>query len=223
VAFVEHHYILYTVLLLTAGLTAFYSFRLIALVFHGPERYKALGFHPHEAYTYMLIAMSPLAILAVIAGFAFKGSYVAMVTAMLPATEYHVHSPAVFWTMVFGTQIFVGLAIAYAYFKYSKTTGFDEKIESNFFYKLLINQYYIPYLYEKCITEPYTKLSRFAWKSIDQRIVDAIVDLIARTIYKIGEGSRGMHTGNLSTMLRLMTLGFVIVLVLALVLTMYAN
>lgn len=34
VAFVDHHYILYAVLLFTAGLTAFYSFRLVALIFH---------------------------------------------------------------------------------------------------------------------------------------------------------------------------------------------
>ncbi len=223
VAFVEHHFILYTVLLLTAGLTAFYSFRLVALIFHGEERYKLFGIHPHEAYRFMLIAMSPLAILAVIAGFGFKGDYFAMVTQMLPATEYHVHSPVVYWTMVFGTQIFVGLAIAYAYIKYVKVKAFDPAIESNFFYKLLINQYYIPALYEKFITVPYAKLSRFAWKQIDQRIVDAIVDLIATSIYKLGEVSKRMHTGNLSTMLRLMTLGFVIVLVIALALQMMAK
>ena len=68
VGFVEHHYVIYTVLLLTAGMTAFYSFRLVALIFHGEERYKVFGFHPHEAYKFVLIAMSPLAVLAVIAG-----------------------------------------------------------------------------------------------------------------------------------------------------------
>ena len=215
VAFVEHHYILYTVLLLTAGLTAFYSFRLVALIFHGEERYKEWGFHPHEAYKYMLIAMSPLAILAVIAGFGFKGSYVAMVTELLPATEYHIHSPVIFWIMVIGTQLFVGAAIAYAYARYVKQGAFDKKIESNFLYKVLFNQYYIPKFYDEFFCKPYAELSRIFWKQFDLKVVDATVDFIATAFYKTGEKTHGMQNGNLSTMLRWMVAGMLILMVLA--------
>jgi NADH-quinone oxidoreductase subunit L len=215
VAFVEHHYVIYTVLLVTAALTAFYSFRLVALIFHGEERYKLFGFHPHEAYKYMLIGMSPLAILAVIAGFAFKGGYVAMVTQMLPATEYHIHSPVVYWIMVIGTQLLVGAAIAYAYAKYIKVEKFDESIESNFFYKLLYNQYYIPKLYDELLCKPYAELSRIFWKQIDLKVVDATVDFIATSFYKTGEATHGMQNGNLSTMLRWMVGGALILLALA--------
>jgi NADH-quinone oxidoreductase subunit L len=219
VAFVEHHYILYTVLLITAGLTAFYSFRLVALIFHGEERYKEYGSHPHEAYTYMLIAMSPLALFAVIAGFAFKGSYIAMVTQLLPGTEYHIHSPVVFWVMTIGTQLFVGAAIAYAYYKYSKQGEFDKKIESNFCYKVLFNQYYIPKLYDELFSKPYAELSRIFWKQIDLKVVDATVDFVATAFYKTGEQTHGMQNGNLSTMLRWMVAGTLILLALAVAFT----
>ena len=219
VAFVEHHYILYTVLLVTAGLTAFYSFRLVALIFHGEERYKEWGFHPHEAYKYMLIAMSPLAILAVIAGFGFKGSYVEMVTQLLPATEYHIHSPVTFWIMVIGTQLFVGAAIAFAYSKYMKQKAFDPKIESRFCYKVLFNQYYIPKFYDEFFSKPYAELSKIFWKQIDLKVVDATVDLVATTFYKTGEKTHGMQNGNLSTMLRWMVAGTLILLVLAVAFT----
>ncbi len=213
VAFIENHYIIYTVLLLTAGMTAFYSFRLVALIFHGEERYKLFGFHPHEAYRYVLIAMSPLAVLAVIAG-SFKMTYFEMVTKILPMTEYHVHSPVTYWIMTIGTQLFVIAAILYAYRKYEVAKE-DKKMEASLGYKILYNQYYIPYFYDEYIVKPYDELSKIFWKDIDMKIVDATVDMVANTFYKTGEATRGMQDGNLSTMLRWMVIGLVVMLTLA--------
>ena len=221
VAFVDHHPIIYAVLLFTALLTAFYSFRLIALIFHGDERYKKFGFHPHEAYKYMLIAMSPLAVLAVIAGFTFKEGYYEMVTTLLPATEYHIHDHTTFYIMLFGTQLIVGISIAYAYYRYTKTKWYNEKLEKGFIYQLLFNQYYIPKLYDDMIVKPYIFMSHIMWKFVDQKIVDATVDFIATTIYKTGERGSSLHNGNLSTMLRLMSFGFVMLLILAIALKMF--
>jgi len=219
-AFAEHHFIIYTVLLLTAGLTAFYSFRIIALIFHGEERYKLFGFHPHEAYKFMLVAMSPLLLLAVIAG-AFRTTFFSMVEEILSATEYHIHSHVTFWVMTFGTQIFVVLAMVYAYKKYmSRDIKFPDgtsEMENSFKYKLLINQYYIPYFYENFFVKPYRELSRVFWKEIDQKVVDATVDGIAKVVYTTGDKTRVMQSGNLSTMLKWMIAGIVILLSLAVV------
>lgn len=219
VAFVEHHYILYTVLLLTAGLTAFYSFRLAALIFHGDERHLEHGIHPHEAYTFMLYAMAPLAILAVIAGMVFKTPYYQMVTQLLPAIQYHVHNHTTFWIMTIGTQLFVIAAIAYAYKKYAKAVKVDAKVESGFLYQLLYNQYYIPKIYDEVFSKPYQELSKVAWKQIDLKIVDATVDGIANMIYRTGEKTHTMQNGNLSSMLRWMVIGLVVLLVLAVAFT----
>ena len=220
VAFTGHHFIIYGVLLLTAGLTAFYSFRIIALIFHGEDRHTALGFHPHEAYKFMLVAMSPLLILAIIAG-VLKGTYFDMVTLVLPGTEYHVHSAAAYWIMTIGTQIFVAVAIYFAYKKYMskdiKVPDGTSAMENSFKYKLLINQYYIPHFYEEYITKPYRELSTILWKQVDQKIVDATVDGIAGIIYSTGEKTRAMQSGNLSTMLKWMVAGLVILLSLAVV------
>lgn len=220
VAFIDQHYIIYTVLLLTAGLTAFYSFRIIALIFHGEDRHTALGFHPHEAYRFMLIAVMPLAVLAVIAG-ALKGTYFEYVTLLLPNTEYHVHSSLTYWTMTIGTQLFVIASILFAYKKYMsksvKVPDGTSAMENSFFYKLLINQYYIPYFYEEYLVKPYRELSTLFWKQVDQKVVDATVDGIANVIYATGENSRGMQSGNLSTMLKWMVAGLVTLLSLAVV------
>lgn len=225
VAFVEHHYVLYTVLLVTAGLTAFYSFRLVALIFHGEERYKLFGIHPHEAYRFMLVAMAPLLILAVIAG-SFKMTYYQLVTTLLPSGMYHVHSEMTYWIMTIGTQIFVILAILFAYKKYASWSTVPDGtsgMEKNFFYQLLYNQYYIPKLFDEVFAKPYMELSKIAWKQIDLKIVDATVDAIANAIYKTGENTRDIQNGNLSTMLRWMVFGLVVLLALAVAFTVGYN
>ena len=220
VAFVDHHFIIYGVLLFTAGLTAFYSFRIIALIFHGEDRHTALGHHPHEAYRFMLWVMAPLAVLAVIAG-ALKGTYFEMVTAVLPATEYHVHSAAAYWTMTIGTQLFVLLAIFFAYKKYMskdiKVPDGTSDMENSIPYKVLKNQYYIPYFYEEYLVKSYRELSTVLWKQVDMKVVDATVDGIAGIIHTTGVKTRDMQSGNLSTMLKWMVAGTIGMLSLAVV------
>ena len=211
-AFSTDHYVLWTVLWVTAGLTAFYSFRLVMLVFFGEERYKIFGFHPHEAYKYMLWAMAPLAVLAVIAGF-FEHSFLHMVSYILPIEEYHV-STGTFWTLVAVTLGIAISGIAVAVYKYSKG-GFSKSWEDTFIYKLLFNQYYIPKIYNDYICKPYAELSRIFWKDMDLKIVDATVDFIATSIYKSGMVSRVVQSGNLSNMLRWMGVGLLILLLAA--------
>ena len=214
VSFVEHHYILYTILLLTAGLTAFYSFRLIALIFHGDDRHTANGVHPHEAYNFMLWAMLPLAILAVVAGMLFKTPYFEMVTELLPKVEYHIHSHMISWIMIIGTQLFVISAIVYAYKKYAKAVKVDKKVESGLAYQILYNQYFIPQFYEEYFTKTYRELSEMMWK-LDLKVVDATVDGVANIFYNTGKATHTMQNGNLSTMLRWMVVGTVVLLALA--------
>ena len=219
-AFAEHHYVIYAVLLFTAGLTAFYSFRLVALIFHGEERYKIFGIHPHEAYRFMLIAMSPLLILAMVAG-VLQEPFFHMVEEILNAHEYHIHSHTTLWIMLVGTQIFVGLAILYAYKKYArpgiKVPDGTSATENSFIYKLLLNQYYIPYFYEEYLVKPYREISEIFWHKIDLKIVDTTVDGVAKIIYATGENTRDMQSGNLSTMLKWMVAGTVGLLSLAVV------
>ncbi|BBG66650.1 NADH-ubiquinone oxidoreductase chain L [Hydrogenimonas sp.] len=211
-AFATDHYVLWTVLWVTAGLTAFYSFRLIMLVFFGEERYKIFGYHPHEAYKFMLWAMAPLAVLSVVAGFA-EHDFVHMVSYILPIEEYHV-STGVFWILV---ALALGVAvtgIVVAVVVYSRG-GFSKRLEETFIYKLLFNQYYIPKIYNDYICKPYAELSKIFWKDLDLKVVDATVDFIAGTIYKSGMVSRVVQSGNLSNMLRWMGVGLLVLLVAA--------
>ncbi|SFV90981.1 NADH-ubiquinone oxidoreductase chain L [hydrothermal vent metagenome] len=206
--------VLWLILVVTAGMTAFYSFRQVFLTFEGDERYKQYGIHPHEMYRYVLIAMSPLAILAVIAGF-FKDSFEHFVTALLP--EYHMseHTHHIAWLLGIIVLVFAVGGIVLAFKKYYNGLKRDEVLESSWYYKLLANQYYIPNLYEEFISKPYAMISEKMWNSIDMKVVDATVDGIAKLLYKSGDGSRKMQTGNLSNYLNWMAVGAVLLLVVA--------
>jgi NADH-quinone oxidoreductase subunit L len=60
-------------------------------------------------------------------------------------------------------------------------------------------------------------MSTIFWKQVDMKIVDASVDGIAGLIYSTGEKTRTMQSGNLSTMLKWMVTGLVVLLSLAVV------
>ncbi len=212
VAFNNGSYLLWGALFVGAGLTAFYSFRLVMLVFFGEKIYEKDGIHPHEAHPFVIYALTPLALLAIVAGF-FEHSFHEFTTQLLSDYEFTLdHSVGAM--LIFATSAMALSGIAYAVYKY-KRGGFSENIENWGVYKLLSNQYYIPKLYEVAIMKPFTALSRFAWLNIDNKIVDASVDLIAKTIYGGGEKARKMQSGNLSSMLRWMVVGIVVLLALA--------
>jgi len=215
-AFGSHAYILWAILWLTAGLTAFYSFRLVMYVFYGEENFKKFGYHPHEAQWYVIAAMIPLGLLAISAGW-MEHSFVHMVTNLLPALQAHVNHSTVLILIVITSGIAI-FGIAFAVLKFNKNgTYFSEKMKDTFVYKLLANQYYIPYLIERVITKPYLEMSKIAWKEVDLKLIDAFVDGVANFVYNMGQRSRVMQTGNLSKALKWMTLGVVILLLAAVI------
>ena len=212
VAFNEGAYFLWFALFIGAGLTAFYSFRLVMLVFFGEKEYKKFGLHPHEAQPFVIYALLPLGLLAIVVGF-FEHAFHGFTTKLLRNYEI---------TIAHGTEVVLiaatlGIAlsgIAFAVYKY-KHGGFSKSLEEGFLYKLLSNQYYIPLAYERFIMRPFTMLSRFMWEKIDMKIVDATVDMIARVLYQTGHNARQLQSGNLSDMLRWMVVGMVVLLIFA--------
>ncbi len=212
VAFNEGAYFLWFALFIGAGLTAFYSFRLVMLVFFGEKEYKKFGLHPHEAQPFVIYALLPLGLLAIVAGF-FEHAFHGFTTKLLRNYEI---------TIAHGTEVVLiaatlGIAlsgIAFAVYKY-KRGGFSKSLEEGFLYKLLSNQYYIPLAYERFIMRPFTTLSHFMWEKIDMKIVDATVDMIARVLYQTGHNARKLQSGNLSDMLRWMVVGMVVLLIFA--------
>jgi NADH-quinone oxidoreductase subunit L len=208
-AFNEGSFIIWGILVITAGMTAFYSFRQVFFSFHGEERYKALGFHPHDMYKYVLVAMAPLAALAISFGW-FMNDYKEFITKNLPEYEMSHHTHHIAWILGLLVIAFAVTGIFIAYKKYAgkgeKAWKRNEKFEQSFFYKLVANQYYVPHFYDQFIVQPYTIASAKFWE-FDKAVVDGSVDLIAKIFYKSGDVSRGMQNGNLSSYLNWMGVG----------------
>ncbi|MCI5968005.1 NADH-quinone oxidoreductase subunit L [Helicobacter sp.] len=206
-AFGSGAYVLWGALLLGAFLTAFYSFRLIMLVFFGEKKHAE---HPHEAYPYMLYAMLPLGVLAIFAGM-FEGYFHHFILQTLPDFDANLDSKTI-WTLIIITSFVALGGIAFAIFKY-RSGGFSPKWENTFIYKALSNQYFIPALYDKLFIQNYFRVSKIAWFS-DKNIIDFVVDLIARLLKSGGENMRWIQGGSLSKMLKIMFFGVVALLLL---------
>ncbi len=213
VAFGSHAYVIWGVLWITAGLTAFYSFRLVMYVFYGKENYDHAKVHPHETYPFVIAAMTPLALLAISAGWT-EHSFVEMVTKVLPPLDIHV-STGTFWLLIAVTTAIALGGIAFAVLKFNRDqTYYSEQMKDRLCYKILANQYYLPHFWEAVVTKPYLALSKFSWKELDLKLVDAIVDGIAKGIYDGGEAGTAMQSGNLSKGLKWMGIGIVVLLIL---------
>ncbi|MGX2981989.1 NADH-quinone oxidoreductase subunit L [Helicobacter sp. 23-1045] len=242
-AFVEGNFGIYIVLLLSAFLTAFYSFRLIMLVFFAPKNYEnaessanshesnaqnkapqdshesnAIHDSPHEASKIMLYAMTPLAILAVLAGF-FEHSFMDFIAKFITPKEAHLDSAT--FAILIALALFVAIAgIIFAIFIYrpqSKWWQIDKaKIQENFIYKLLKNQYYIPRIYDIVFIRSYKAIAKFLWREIDLKIIDFMVDLIAKIFLQSAQSARKLQSGILTQSLMLMSAGiFVMLAILA--------
>lgn len=207
-AFNSKDFALYAALLAGAVMTAFYSFRLIMLVFFSKAKFKL---EPHEANKSALISLVPLVILAIFAGF-FEHKFELLTENILPKFGFEISAKASF-IMIFTTLGLILAATIFTIFAYKKEILKDGFKESGI-YKLVKNEYFIPKIYEKVFIRGYEKTAKIC-KRIDEAAIDKSVDLVALIVCKFANFSNNMQSGNLSFMLRLMVVGFVILLALA--------
>ncbi|QKF91895.1 NADH:quinone oxidoreductase I, membrane subunit L [Campylobacter sp. CCUG 57310] len=207
-AFSSDKFIIYALLLAGAVMTAFYSFRLIMLVFFGKAKFEH---EPHEASRPALISLMPLVILALFAGF-FEHKFELLTENILPKFEFDIPSGTSL-IMIFTTLALVLISTIFAIFAYKKEI-FKSSLDELKIYKLLKNEYFIPQIYRRVFINGYFNLAKIC-KKLDEAVIDKSVDLVAVAIYKFANFSNSMQSGNLSLMLRLMVIGFVILLTLA--------
>ncbi len=171
--------------LIAAFLTAFYSWRLLFLVFHGKSRADKHTFeNAHESPKNMLIPLGILAFGSVFAGiFGYKflnivgvdnnffidSIFVSLQNRNL-LEEIH-HSPL----LVKLSPLLVGIvAISLSYLFYIKKTNLPEKMANLFKipYKISFNKWYFDEIYEAILVKPIKKIGDFFSKIIDVKIID---------------------------------------------------
>ncbi|MCR6572576.1 NADH-quinone oxidoreductase subunit L [Campylobacter insulaenigrae] len=202
-SFISHHHGIFLVLLISAFMTAFYSFRLLMLVFFTPQRHEE---HPHEASKIALLAMSPLALLAVVAGL-FEHKFMDFISsdlALIQAQNFLVMQLAI------AAAIFGVLLAIIAYWK----DWFKPSLAKTSIYKILFNEYYIPRFYHRFLVQKYTLFCEFLRKN-DKEVLDAIVNGVAQFLQVFAKDIA--IKGDFSLILRISILAFICLFCLVLV------
>ena len=168
-----------------AFLTAFYSWRLLLMTFHGtPRADEKVMAHVHESPKIILIPLMVLATGAVLAGYVAYGWFVGpgaeafwgnsiLVLDSHPALEAAHLVPA--W--VKWLPLAVGLAgIGLAYGLYMLAPGLPAAIAGNFrgLYQFLLNKWYFDELYDWLFVRPAMVLGRNLWKTGDGTLIDGL-------------------------------------------------
>ena len=171
----------FTAGLIAAVFTAFYSWRLLFMTFHGESRAsKEVQAHVHESPKSMTIPLIILAVGAIFAGFlavdSFFGSEDFWGESILVLSAHHAvenahHSP--FWVKAIPSVAgIIGIAIAYWMYMRAKDLPHKLAVWNAELYQLLLNKWYFDELYETIFVRPMKRFGTMLWKVGDGRIID---------------------------------------------------
>ena len=165
--------------ILTALLTAIYSWRLFFKTFHGEYNNSNLPIEKtHESPLVMLIPLVILSVGALFSGYLFKELLIGDHSDVFWKSSIffikkieHLHLPL--WLLLI-TPILVTLAIPLSYFFYIKDKSILNGItETNRpLYNFLLNKWYFDELYESVLVKPIKAIGLFFWKKGDQNTID---------------------------------------------------
>jgi len=165
--------------ILTALLTAIYSWRLIFKTFHGKFNNKKINLKAvHESPLIMLLPSSLLVIGAIFTGILFKETFIGInntnfwnnsILFLQSINEFH----PPYWVMVI-TPLLVILAIPLSYYLFIKNVKILNNLvsENKALYSFLLNKWYFDELYNFIFVKPLKKLGLIFWKNIDINIIN---------------------------------------------------
>ncbi|MEF9437306.1 MAG: NADH-quinone oxidoreductase subunit L [Candidatus Mariimomonas ferrooxydans] len=214
---------LWVLAVIAAFMTAFYSFRLIYLTFHGKFRGTSeQERHLHESPPVMTIPLIFLAIGAISAGwvgiphlFMEHGDRIGEFLAPVLGFAESKGTLTEEW-LVMGISVFIGLAgIFSAYIMYMKRTDLPRKLGSIFqpVYKLLYNKYWVDELYDRTIVQPVLKSSKRVFLGfIDGKIIEGFINGVPCMINAFGRRLRHIQTGIFSFYGLIMAAGALVII-----------
>jgi NADH-quinone oxidoreductase subunit L len=190
-----------------ALMTAFYSWRLLLMTFHGvPRADHHTMEHVHESPWVMLIPLFVLAAGAVFAGALGHHAFVGdgrgdfwgksiLVLSAHDALEAAHHAPLWVKLLPLG-MAFAGVALAYV--MYSLKTEWPAALAARFrgLYLFLLNKWYFDELYWNVLAEPAMRLGRVLWKGGDGAVIDGLgPDGIAAATQALARRAGLLQTG----------------------------
>ena len=206
--------------IMTAVLTALYSWRLIFKTFHGKFNNKNLSKSEiHESGLTITIPLLLLVVGSIFSGFLFKEflighDYNNFWRDSILILEKFDHSGIPLWLLVI-TPFFVTILIPVSFFLYIKKTnvldGFVLKYKS--LYNFLLNKWYFDELYNQIIIKPTKFIGSFFWEKGDIKIIDRFgPDGISKIIKIISNKSSKFQSGYIYDYAFIMLIGLSLLL-----------
>ena len=200
---------------ITAGLTAFYMFRQLFMVFHGMSRAEeSVQSHIHESPPAMTVPLIVLALGSITAGWVALPSrdvWDPWLQAVLGAGNPAEHGEAVNEALLVGLTVGIAvIGIALAYFIY----GRERRIaEGGPVWRVLAHKYYIDELYDFLFVRPFTAAASWLARAFDPRFIDGAVNGVAGLVRGISASGRRLQSGNVQHYLFAFLLGTILIFV----------
>ncbi|MGQ5718095.1 NADH-quinone oxidoreductase subunit L [Pseudochrobactrum asaccharolyticum] len=175
----------FTLLVIAAAFTSFYSWRLIFMTFHGKPRATAeVMHHVHDSPPVMLVPLFVLSVGALFAGFIFVGYFFGdhydafWKGALFTGADNHIlhdfHGVPTWVKFSPFIAMVLGFIFAWAFYIRSPETPKAIAARHPGLYQFLLNKWYFDELYNFLFVRPAMALGRFLWKTGDTKIIDGM-------------------------------------------------
>jgi NADH-quinone oxidoreductase subunit L len=169
--------------ILTALLTAFYSFRLVFVMFWGPSRVDPHHVaEVHEPSPTMTIPLMVLAVLSIITGYFGIPEFLEPMFAT-EGSGASQHASGSLMIMLLASVAGL-LGIAGAYYVYVLNPSLPDRWARQWrtVYQLSLNKWYFDEIYDRNIVRPTLSAAAELWKHVDVAVIDGAVNGVARAI-----------------------------------------
>jgi len=171
--------------IVAAGMTSFYSWRLIFMTFHGKYRGDQEAYdHAHESPPVMLVPLFILAIGALFSGFVFYDQFIGYQNADFwrgaivnlqehTALEGRHHVPA--WVILSPAAVMlIGFTVAWVFYMDYPDLPRRMAEKRGPLYLFLYNKWYFDEIYDFLFVRSSKALGYFLWKQGDGRLIDGV-------------------------------------------------
>jgi NADH-quinone oxidoreductase subunit L len=209
-AWARGHPWIYVFGLVTAGLTAFYMFRLIFLAFYGEARYpEEVRHHLHESPVSMTGPLIVLGLLSVVGGFVgmpvwmnlgpnrfFQFLEPSLSLARTAEAHEFSHLTELGFAALSLAVAGIGLFVAYRLYVARPETAGALASRMSGVYRILFRKYYVDELYDAAMVHPTVRGStELLWKRMDVGWVDGAVNGLAATIQRLAGVLKSFQNG----------------------------
>ncbi|MFC1706745.1 NADH-quinone oxidoreductase subunit L [Planctomycetota bacterium] len=202
--------LLWLIGLMTAGLTAFYTFRAVSLTFFGENRGSVDDHvHAHDPGPSMLFALCALGVLAAFGGLlnfpelmGGNALFFRFLAPVVGAAEHGGGHEGAAWFAVAATTATAILCAYAAYWVYTRHPDLPDawarhpKLER--LYKASSAKYWVDEVYRRVFVTPVVNGARTLWRAVDVAVIDETLHWIADTALAVAASLRGIQGGLLN-------------------------